>query len=142
MGASAVDTAASVFGSGRVAAQRLAIVRMAIGVLGYLAPKRFGRMWVGSAAASREVAVITRAFAVRDFVLGFGTYTALQRGGSPRGWVEAGLATDATDAVTSLIGPSPAGRKLLLIGASMAGVAGGTLALRDLDEDAEALPTA
>ena len=59
---------------GRDMVTQLAIARMAVGVAGFLAPKRVGRAWIGNEGASPLVAVVTRAFAVRDFALGLGTY--------------------------------------------------------------------
>src|SRR5260370_34729642 len=70
--------------------QQFAIGRMAFGVAGFAAPRTFGRMWVGRDAGSPRVAMITRAFAIRDFALGLGVYLAAQRRAPGRGRVEAG----------------------------------------------------
>jgi hypothetical protein len=121
-------------GSGREVAGRLALARMAVGVTGFLMPKTFGRLWVGRDATSPHVAMITRAFAVRDFALGLGAYLAVQRDTPLRGWLEAGLLSDAADVLSTLRGPVPAGRKLMTIAAAMVGVSGGALALQSLEE--------
>jgi hypothetical protein len=103
----------SLVATGRPAAAQLAIGRMAVGVAGFMAPRTFGRIWIGEDARSPRIAMITRAFAIRDFALGLGAYLAIQKD-APRGRV-------------SLV------RKLALAGASLAGVAGGVLALQDTE---------
>jgi hypothetical protein len=120
--------------SGRDVAKQLAIGRMAVGAIGFVMPKTFGRIWVGRDAASPHVAVITRAFAVRDFALGLGVYLAVQRDAPIRGWLEAGLLSDAADVLSTLRGPVPAARKLGLAATAVTGVAGGALALQNLEE--------
>lgn len=120
--------------SGRDVAKQLAMGRMAVGVIGFVMPKTFGRVWVGSDAASPRIAMITRAFAVRDFALGLGAYLAVQRDTPIRGWLEAGLLSDTADVLSTLRGPVPVARKLGLAAAAMTGVAGGALALQNLEE--------
>jgi hypothetical protein len=119
--------------SGREVAKQLALGRMAVGVIGFVMPKTFGRVWVGSEAASARVAMITRAFAVRDFALGLGAYLAVQRDAPVRGWLEAGLLSDTADVLSTFRGPVPVARKLALAGAALTGVAGGALALQNLE---------
>jgi hypothetical protein len=113
---------------------RLAIARMAVGVAGFLAPKRVGRAWIGGEGASPLVAVVTRAFAVRDFALGLGAYLAVQRGAPVRGWVEAGVLSDAADVLATLRSPVPLARRLLIAATALSAVAGGALALQSLEE--------
>ncbi|MGH8986955.1 MAG: hypothetical protein ACRDY6_24250 [Acidimicrobiia bacterium] len=119
--------------NGRELAKQLAIGRMAVGVIGFVMPKTFGRVWVGNDAASARIAMITRAFAVRDFALGLGAYLAVQRETPVRGWLEAGLLSDTADVLSTFRGPVPAARKLALAAAAMTGVAGGALALQNLE---------
>src|SRR5690349_6161388 len=92
--------------------QNFALGRMAFGVGGFVAPRLFGRVWIGREAGSSRVAVITRAFAIRDFALGLGTYLAIQKDAPVRGWIEAGLLCDAGDVVGNLAGSLPAVRKI------------------------------
>ncbi len=119
--------------TGRTAAAQLAIGRMAVGVAGFVAPRTFGRVWIGSDAGSSRVAMITRAFAIRDLALGLGAYLAIQKDAPLRGWIEAGLLSDSADVLTSLRGPVPLARKLVLAGASLAGVVGGFVALQNAE---------
>src|SRR5207245_7680107 len=98
----------SMIPTGREGARQLAVARMAVGVAGLIAPRAFGRAWVGADGASSRVAMITRAFAVRDFALGLGGFIAMQKEGPVRGWIEAGLLCDLADAVSTLKGPVPA----------------------------------
>jgi hypothetical protein len=122
--------------TGREGAAQLALGRMAVGAAGFIAPRTFGRVWVGSDAGSARIAMITRAFAIRDFALGLGAYLSVQRDAPVRGWVEAGLLSDSADVLATLRGPIPLLRKVPLAAAALVGVAGGVLALRE----AEALP--
>jgi hypothetical protein len=114
--------------------QQFAIGRMAFGVAGFAAPRTFGRMWVGRDAGSPRVAMITRAFAIRDFALGLGVYLAAQRRAPVRGWIEAGLLCDTGDVLGTMLGPVPAARKVALVGAAAMGVVGGVLALQHVEE--------
>jgi hypothetical protein len=116
--------------------KRLAIARMAVGLTGFLAPKTVGRIWIGPDAASSRIAMITRAFAIRDFALGLGAYLAVQNQAPVRGWIEAGLLSDLSDILSTLGGPVPALRKLALVGAATVAVAVGTGALQDLEGSA------
>lgn len=114
--------------------QTLALGRMAFGVGAFLAPRLFGRMWIGREAGSGRVAVITRAFGIRDFALGLGTYLAVQKDAPVRGWLEAGLLCDAGDVVGNLVGSLPVVRKVGIVAMSGAAVAAGALALQRLEE--------
>ena len=114
--------------------QTFAVGRMAFGVGGFLAPRLFGRLWIGRDAGSPRVGVITRAFAIRDFALGLGTYLAVQKDAPVRGWLEAGLLCDLGDVVANLAGSLPAVRKFGVAAMSAAGVAAGALALQHLEE--------
>jgi hypothetical protein len=77
--------------------------RMAVGAAFVLFPGIAGRMWIGSPAAERPVKVLARAFGVRDLALGLGVAIALDRGAPVRGWIEAGLLSDAIDTCASLL---------------------------------------
>jgi hypothetical protein len=108
---------------------------MAVGLAGFVAPRTFGRLWIGRDGGSRHVAMVTRAFAARDFTLGLGTYLAVQKDAPVRGWLEAGLLSDSLDVLATLRGPLPLLRKLSIAGAALVGVAGGVLALQGGDDE-------
>ena len=68
-----------------------------------LFPGLAGRMWIGSDAARRPVKVLARAFGARDLAIGLGIVIALDRGTPARGWIEAGVLSDALDTAASLL---------------------------------------
>ena len=119
---------------GRDMVMQLAIGRMAVGVAGLVAPKAVGRAWIGSEGKSPLVAVVTRAFAVRDLALGLGAYLAVQNDAPVRGWIEAGLLSDAVDVFSTLRGPIPVTRKLMIVVTALTAVGSGYFALQSLEE--------
>jgi hypothetical protein len=90
----------------RELAQLHACGRIAVGGAFVVFPGLAGRMWIGSPAAERPVKVLARAFGVRDLALGLGVLIALSRDEPVRGWVEAGLLSDAIDTCASLLAGS------------------------------------
>lgn len=80
----------------------IAAGRVLIGAALMLAPRHAARGWLGDAADDPATQVAVRAFGARDLGLGLGVLLALRRGRSPRGWVEAGILADATDAAATL----------------------------------------
>ena len=56
--------------------------------------------------ARRPVKVLARAFGVRDLAIGLGVVIALDRGTPVRGWIEAGVLSDAIDTAASLLAGS------------------------------------
>jgi hypothetical protein len=77
--------------------------RIAVGAAFVLFPSLAGRMWIGSDAARRPVKVLARAFGARDLAIGLGIVIALDRGTPVRGWIEAGVLSDAIDTAASLV---------------------------------------
>jgi hypothetical protein len=77
--------------------------RIAVGAAFVLFPTLAGRMWIGSDAARRPVKVLARAFGARDLAIGLGIVIALDRGTPVRGWIEAGVLSDAIDTAASLL---------------------------------------
>jgi hypothetical protein len=77
--------------------------RIAVGAAFVLFPALAGRMWIGPPAASRPVKVLARAFGGRDLAIGLGIVIALDRGAPVRGWIEAGVLSDAIDTAASLL---------------------------------------
>jgi hypothetical protein len=118
--------------SGREGAERLAVGRAAFGVGAVLAPRLVGRAWIGTSGRASDVAVITRAFGVRDFALGFGAYKALSEKKEARGWIEAGIACDAVDAIGALLSPLPWAKRLPLAAVALSAAMAGITALSDL----------
>jgi hypothetical protein len=109
--------------------------RMLVGAAFVLAPGVAGRLWIGGDAARRPVKVLGRAFGVRDLALGLGVVIALDRGAPVRGWIEAGVLSDAVDVSAALLAgdsiPANIRRGALALGASSA-LIGAALA-RQLD---------
>lgn len=77
--------------------------RIAVGAAFVLFPALAGRMWIGADAARRPVKVLARAFGARDLAIGLGVVIALDRGTPVRGWIEAGMLSDAIDTAASLL---------------------------------------
>ena len=71
-----------------------------------LAPGLAGSAWIGHDARRRPVKVLARAFGARDLAIGLGVVIALDRGAPVRGWIEAGVLSDAIDAAASLLAGS------------------------------------
>ncbi len=117
--------------------------RIAVGAAFVLFPGLAGRMWIGSDAARRPVKVLARAFGVRDLAIGLGAVIALDRGTPVRGWIEAGVLSDAVDTAASLLagGSIPAAIRLpvIAIGAGSTAV-GASLAPQFGDQPQEPIP--
>jgi hypothetical protein len=77
--------------------------RIAVGAAFVLLPGLAGRMWIGSPASWRPVKVLARAFGARDLAIGLGIVIALDRGTPVRGWIEAGMLSDAIDTCASVL---------------------------------------
>jgi hypothetical protein len=116
--------------------------RIAVGAAFVLFPGLAGRMWIGGDAARRPVKVLARAFGVRDLAIGLGVVIALDRGTPARGWIEAGILSDAIDTCASLLAgnsiPSAIRWPCVALGASSA-AAGAALA-SEFDENTEPIP--
>jgi hypothetical protein len=116
--------------------------RIAVGAAFVLLPGLAGRMWISSDAARRPVKVLARAFGGRDLAIGLGIVIALDRGTPVRGWIEAGVLSDAIDTAASLLAGSsipPAIRwPCVALGAGSA-AAGAALAPQ-FDDSVEPIP--
>ena len=117
---------------GREGAERLALGRAAFGVVALLAPRLVGRAWIGSSGSAADVAVVARAFGVRDLALGYGTYKAITEKDGARGWIEAGIAVDAVDGIAALLSPLPLAKRLGVAAMAVGAVVAGMTALSDL----------
>lgn len=79
---------------------------MLVGAAFVIAPGLAGRAWIGGEAARRPVKVLARAFGVRDFVLGAGVATALDRHAELRSWIQAAIVSDGVDTCASALAGS------------------------------------
>ncbi len=87
----------------RAVARGLAWTRCGLGALAMMAPRRAARGWTGDDSDDPQAAMAMRGLGARDVAIGTGTLFALSHGAPARGWVEAGMLSDASDAVTSFI---------------------------------------
>jgi hypothetical protein len=99
-------------------------------------------MWIGAPAASRPVKVLARAFGARDLAIGLGIVIALDRGTPVRGWIEAGVLSDAIDTCASLLagGSIPAAIRWPAIAVGAGSTAVGVTLAQQLDEPPEPIP--
>ncbi|HEX6582598.1 MAG TPA: hypothetical protein VF056_03275 [Thermoleophilaceae bacterium] len=116
--------------------------RIAVGAAFVLFPGLAGRMWIGSNAARRPVKVLARAFGARDLAIGLGIVIALDRGTPVRGWIEAGVLSDAIDtAATLLAGDSiPPAIRWPCVAFGAGSAAQGALLGPQFDEPPEPMP--
>ncbi|MGH2978493.1 MAG: hypothetical protein ACRDLQ_02505, partial [Solirubrobacterales bacterium] len=66
------------------------------------APAGVGDVLVGGDARQPTPRILLRFYGTRDVVLGVGTLRATSGGGDVRGWLAAGIASDALDAAVML----------------------------------------
>jgi len=98
----------------------LAVARVAIGVVAIAAPRRAGSLVLGSRGRDRGVALIVRAFGVRDLVLGLGTLRALDQDADPATWAKLSAACDAADAAAALLAAPALSPARVVLGAGSA----------------------
>jgi len=116
--------------------------RIAVGAAFVLFPGLAGRMWIGSDAARRPVKVLARAFGARDLAIGLGIVIALDRGTPVRGWIEAGVLSDALDTAASLLAGSsiPPALRWPCVALGAGSAAQGALLAPQFDEPPEPMP--
>jgi len=104
-------------------ARVIALARVGIGAAAWLAPRRFTRLWTGEDGGDVATPLTMRAVGARDVGLGLGTLFALERDAPARGWLEAQVLADASDAVSTLLafGDLPKGRRWLSVATASAG---------------------
>ncbi|MDX1619992.1 MAG: hypothetical protein R3320_03320, partial [Nitriliruptorales bacterium] len=105
--------------------------RVVIGAALLLAPTQTARGWIGDDAEAPGTRVALRALGARDLVLGAGLLEALGRDKPVVRWLEAGMASDLTDAVVSATGEGE--RTSLAIAMAASGVALGAYVRSQLD---------
>jgi hypothetical protein len=108
---------------------------MLVGAAFVLAPGLAGRRWIADDAKRRPVKVLARAFGARDLALGLGVVLALDRGAPVRGWIEAGVLSDAIDTYASLLAGSsiPPAVRWPCVALGAGSTAAGILLARELD---------
>jgi len=116
--------------------RNIALMRIAIGVISYLAPRLGGRLFGLDVSGNPQAPYLARLFGVRDLALGVG---ALQSSGTAqKQWLQFGMACDIADAFAALFGrrdgtlPVPA--TLLVGGAAVAAAAMSAAALGEVDQ--------
>jgi hypothetical protein len=82
----------------------LALSRVALGAAILVAPGPILRRWLGREAGEPIPRLLARSVAGRDIALGLGALLALQHDKSVRGWLEATMVADASDAVALVAG--------------------------------------
>jgi hypothetical protein len=88
---------------GRDVAVGLACGRIAIGVVSLLAPGLVGRTIIGREGSRGASSLFARMVGARDFGLGLGMLTALDRGAPVRGWLQASALVDGIDVAACLL---------------------------------------
>jgi hypothetical protein len=99
-------------------ARLVAAARLVTGGVLLVAPGIPARVWLGEEGRRRAVKVMARAVGARDIALALGTLRALAEGDSAPAWVAGSAASDASDALATLVGGArhqPA--RSLLVGA-------------------------
>jgi hypothetical protein len=116
--------------------------RIAVGAAFVLFPGLAGRMWIGSDAGRRPVKVLARAFGARDLAIGLGIVIALDRGTPARGWIEAGVLSDAIDTCASLLAGNsiPPAIRWPCVALGAGSTAAGAALASEFDENTPSIP--
>ncbi|MFN2503557.1 MAG: hypothetical protein ABR540_04890 [Acidimicrobiales bacterium] len=95
--------------------QALAVLRIAVGGALLLTPGLCVRVLGGRHSGGPVARLLARTTGGRDLALGLGTLLAARHGSSVRGWLEASMVADATDAVGVMLARRdlPRGRAVL-----------------------------
>ena len=97
--------------------QSMAVGRAALGVAFLLVPGPLLRVWLGRGASSPFSRLMARSVGGRDLALGLGTLFALRHRTPLRGWLEAAMLADASDAFTLVAASRHLSRGRLLLAA-------------------------
>ena len=84
-------------------AQALGLVRVVVGAVMFLAPRRAARSWTGEHDEGVTSNLAMRGLGARELAIGIGTLAAIERGAPVRGWIEAGVLSDSADAAGTLM---------------------------------------
>jgi hypothetical protein len=99
------------------------------------APRLITGMWLGAAGLTPAANVLARSMGARDAAIGAGLLAAIERGGSQRAWLTAGVAADAADLAATVAQREqlPPRSVPLIVLAAGAGIAMGAYALAAAD---------
>ena len=111
--------------------RNMAVARLVLGAGLALTPRLITAPWLGKGAFGPAATVLARSMGARDAAIGGGLLASLGRGGSTRGWLTAGLASDITDLAATLAAKDelPPTAVPLITGAAGAGIVLGLYAL-------------
>ncbi len=100
--------------------QRIAWLRVAVGLVMVVAPKQVLKM--ATTDVSGSMLLLTRTIGIRDLVIGLGTLRALRSGdvADGRRWMTASLASDTLDTVAGVTSASMVGRGSAILATAMA----------------------
>ena len=116
--------------------RNLAVLRLVVGAVSYLAPNLGGRLFGLDAAGNPQAPYLARLFGIRDIALAIGTLQAT--GESRRQWLQLGVLCDAGDVAAAALGKRggylSAPTAILVGGVAGAATALGATALQAADE--------
>ena len=120
----------------RQLARSFSFVRIGFGLAFLLMPRLATKPWMGAGADSPALRWMTRAFGVRDALLGVGTLIALDDKKPVRQWLHYGAVSDSVDAIATLIAYRhlPPYRRFALLAAAASGAATGIALAQRLDD--------
>ncbi len=99
-------------------ARVLALGRIGIGTVLLIAPGLIGHRL--GAPMTKRIVALTRVMAIRDVVIGIGTFQALNDGSPAVPWVRAAATADAVDAVAMVMAADEIGARAALAGSAIA----------------------
>jgi hypothetical protein len=105
----------------RELARLIATLRVSAGTVAFVAPRWTIRTWTGQSLDSGAANMVARSLAGREIAIGLGTVIAMNKDAPVRGWIEAGMVADLTDALASFF----AIRRIAPIRALLSAVASG-----------------
>ena len=116
--------------------RNLAMLRLMVGVISYLAPNLGGKLFGLDTAGNPQAPYLARLFGIRDIALAIGTLQSA--GESRRQWLQLGVVCDAADVGAAALGKKggylSAPTAILVGGVAAAATAMGATALQAADE--------
>jgi hypothetical protein len=82
--------------------RNLAMLRLAVGLISWLAPNLGGRLFGLDPAGNPQAAYLARLFGIRDIALAIGTLQS--SGEARRQWLQVGVLCDTADAAAAVLG--------------------------------------
>lgn len=104
-------------------ARVISLARCVAGAMMLMAPRRAAKGWSGIDHDEVPTRMAMRSLGARDLAIGMGTLFALSHKGPVRGWVEAGMLSDAADAVNSVVAMPNASKVRSIFWATTSGAA-------------------